>query len=493
MASKHFVAFDLGAESGRAVLGRLSGGRLSLEVKHRFANTPVQMNGLLYWNTPSIWSELKQGLRKAVEPEPGKRAIDLSGIAVDTWGVDFGLLARNGELLGLPVHYRDPRTTSVYKRVCTPAGKQLIFNSTGIQFMELNTLYQVLAMVRAGSPLLDAADRLLFMPDLLTYFFSGKMVTEQSIASTSQMYNPAKRAWAKPMLEQLGVPTDLLGKITPAGRLLGGLRREVIDECGLDAPVISTAGHDTASAVVAAPGEGDNWCYISSGTWSLMGLELDRPIINAQSLAANYTNEVGAAGKIRFLKNIMGLWLVQECRRHWEREGSAYDYATLTQMASEARPFKCVITPDHQPFGKPGKMPEKIAAFCKQTRQPAPSSVGEYVRTCLEALALAYRYTLENLEKLSGRKIDVIHIVGGGTQNELLNQMAADACGRQVVCGPVEATAAGNILVQAMATGDVKDLSHARKIVRASFDVKTYRPSGDAQWQRAYARYRELI
>ena len=307
------------------------------------------------------------------------------------------------------------------------------------------------------------------------------------------MYDPAHKTWALAMLKKLGIPSTMLGKVTPSGRVLGGLRQEVIDECGLDCPVISTAGHDTASAVVAAPGQGDNWCYISSGTWSLMGLELDKPIINAASLAANYTNEVGHAGKIRFLKNIMGLWLVQECRRQWEREGDMYDYATLTRLAAEATPFKAIINPDHEPFGKPGQMPQKIAAFCKQTRQKAPASIGETVRTCLEALALAYARTLDNLQNLSGRKIDVIHIVGGGTQNELLNQMAANATGRTVITGPIEATAAGNILVQAMATGQVKDLAHARQIIRNSFPTKTYEPQDRPAWEKAYAKYMELV
>ncbi len=495
MSEKLFVAFDLGAESGRAVLGKLDKGRLALDVKHRFANTPVQMNGYLHWNTPSLWAELKTGLRKAAGVGELKKPLKLSGIAVDTWGVDFGLIGRNGELLGLPVHYRDKRTDGMLDKAFRMAGRETIFNATGIQFMQLNTLYQMLAMSQQKSALLGAADKLLFMPDLLTYMFCGKAVCEASIASTSQMYNPLTETWALDVLKKLGIPSHFLGKITPAGRMLGGLRQEVIDECGLDAPMISTAGHDTASAVAAVPADSDsdNWCYISSGTWSLMGLELDQPIINKASLAANYTNEVGAAGKIRFLKNIMGLWLVQECRRQWDREGRTFDYGMLTKLAGEAQPFKALIDPDYSDFGKPGQMPQKIAKFCKQTKQKAPATTGEYVRTCLEALALAYRRTVENLEKLSGRKINVIHIVGGGTQNELLNQMAADACGRKVIAGPIEATAAGNILVQAMATGDVKNLAHGREIIRNSFPVKTYRPSSDATWDRVYERYLEIV
>jgi sugar (pentulose or hexulose) kinase len=485
------VAFDLGAESGRAVLGTLAGQKLSLEVKHRFANTPVRMNGTLYWNTPSLWADLKAGLRKSAGIGEGK-AVKLDGIAVDTWGVDFGLFGRNGELLGLPVHYRDGRTDGMVAKACRKIGRENIFNATGIQFMQLNSLYQLLALADEGSELLDMAQSLLFMPDLFTYLFSGKRVCEVSIASTSQMYDPAQKSWAMGLLRKLGIPSHFLGKVTASGRLVGGLRQEVIDECEVDVPVISTAGHDTASAVVAAPGEGENWCYISSGTWSLMGLELDRPVINAEALKANYTNEVGACGKIRFLKNIMGLWLVQECKRQWEREGRNFDYATLTKIAAEAKPFAAVITPDHAEFFNPGRMPQKIAEFCRATKQKSPADEGQTVRVCLEALALAYRRTLENLEKLAGRKIDVVHIVGGGTQNALLNQMAADACGRKVVAGPVEATAAGNILVQAMATGEVKDLRQAREIVRNSFEMKTYEPRETAKWEKAYECFRGL-
>jgi len=491
--TEHYLAFDLGAESGRAVLGKLAGQRLTLEVKHRFANTPVPMNGTLYWNTPALWTELKTGLRKAAGVEDRKKPLTLHGLAVDTWGVDFGLVARHGELLGLPVHYRDPRTERMENKAFGMVGRPAIFAATGIQFMRFNTLYQLLSLSQSHSALLEAATRLLFMPDLLTYFFSGRMVCEQSIASTSQMYDPVRKAWATQLLRQLGIPTDILGRVTPSGRIVGTLRSEVAEEYGLDVPVISTAGHDTASAVVAAPGQGEHWCYLSSGTWSLMGLELDRPIINAASFAANYTNEIGVAGTIRFLKNIMGLWLVQECRRQWEREGHNFDYATLTKLARAAAPFAALINPDDEPFANPGLMPQKIAAFCRRTGQKPPTTPGAYVRTCLEGLALAYRRTVENLEKLSGRKIEVIHIVGGGTQNELLNQMAADACGRAVVAGPIEATAAGNILVQAMATGTVKDLAHARQIVRHSFPLKAYEPRATALWERAYARFLQLV
>jgi rhamnulokinase len=487
---KHYVAFDLGAESGRAVLGSLSGSKLVLDEKHRFANAPVFMNGHLHWNLPSLWAELKLGLRKAAGVDAGKRPLTLAGVGVDTWGVDFGLVAANGELLGLPVCYRDSRTDGMMPAVFKKVPREDVFGATGIQLMQLNTLFQLYSMTQANSPLLDSAARLLHMPDLFTYLFSGEMVHERSIASTSQMYDPRKKAWAKGLLDKLGIPTHFLGKIASTGSRAGRLRAEVASECGVEAPVLSTAGHDTAAAVAAVPAEGDaNWCYLSSGTWSLMGVELDEPIIDASSLAANYTNELGAGGKVRFLKNIIGLWLVQECRRQFARDGAEYDYTQLTRMAREARPFAAAIDTDHGEFLKPGDMPGKIARFCKSTKQKAPATPGEYVRTCLESLALTYRRTLDGLEALTGRKIEVIHIVGGGSQNELLNQMAADACHRRVVAGPVEATAAGNILVQAMATGDVASLAAARKIVRRSFPFKTYEPSQSADWDKAYDRF----
>jgi len=325
---KQFVAFDLGAESGRAVLGTLAGGKLLLEEKHRFANTPVFMNGHLHWNLPSLWAELKLGLRKAAGVDSGKRAARIAGIGVDTWGVDFGMVAKNGELLGLPVCYRDSRNDGMMGKAFRQVSREDIFAATGIQFMQFNTLFQLLAMSRAGSMQLEAAHRLLFMPDLLTWLFSGAMVQERSIVSTSQMYDPRKKTWATHLLDKLGIPTHFLGKVVASGTPAGRLRPEVVSECGIDAPVLSTTGHDTASAVAAVPvEEGESWCYLSSGTWSLMGIESKQPIIDASSLAADYTNEAGAEGTIRFLKNIIGLWLVQECRRQFAREGKEFTYA----------------------------------------------------------------------------------------------------------------------------------------------------------------------
>jgi rhamnulokinase len=504
MTARNFLAFDLGAESGRAVLGSLDGGRLTLEEKHRFPNPTGRLNGHLHWNLLAQWEELKTGLRRAAGTE-GRRdlapakAPEIHGIGVDTWGVDFGLLNRDGDVLGDPFHYRDSRTDGVMERAFQAVPRDKMFAATGIQFMQFNTLFQVLAMRYANSQLLDGAQTLLFVPDLFNYLFTGQRKAEFSIASTSQMIDPNTGTWATGLLEQLGVPTQILPEIVPSGTVLGPLRPDVAAECGVGPiPVIAPASHDTASAVAAvpaAPGSGStsDWCYISSGTWSLMGVETDKPLLGEKALRYNYPNEGGVGGTIRFLKNIMGLWLVQECRRHWQKEGYDHGYAELTEMAARSRGFGPVLDPDHKPFGLPGDMPNKIDRFCRDTGQKTPATRGETVRACLESLALAYRRTIDGLEDVLGRKINVIHIVGGGSRNELLNQMTADACARPVVAGPVEATAIGNVLVQAMATGDVKSLEQAREIVRASFEVKRFEPRDTKQWDEAYGRFRDVL
>jgi len=496
MSVRNFLAFDLGAESGRAVLGTLDAGRLNLSEKHRFANPMGRINGHLYWNLLAQWEELKTGLRKAAVEQHGdqKSPVTLHGIGVDTWGVDFGLLSPSGEILGNPFNYRDSRTDGMFDLAFARVPREQIFESTGVQFMEINSLYQLMSMNETRSALLEIAGTLLFVPDLFNYLFTGVRKCEFSIVTTSQMYDPRKKTWAKEMMEKLGLPTKILPEIVPSGTVIGPLQMSVADECGVEQiPVIAPASHDTASAVAAVPADGTDWCYISSGTWSLMGVELSDPIINEKSLRYNYTNEGGVGGTIRFLKNIMGLWLVQECRRHWQREGHDHSYGELTQMANRSKPLACLIDPDHKPFLSPGDMPLKIEAFCKKTGQRPPNTRGEYVRACLDSLALTYRRTLEGLEDVLGKTVGVIHIVGGGCQNELLNQMTADACGRPVLAGPIEATAIGNILVQAMATGDVKTLAEARQIVRNSFDVKRHEPTASKQWEEAYARYRKIL
>ncbi len=487
--TKQFLAFDLGAESGRALLGTLNGGRLALAEKHRFANPNGRMNGHLQWNLLQQWEELKTGLRKACAG-----GVRIDGIGVDTWGVDFGLIGKSGEVLGNPVCYRDGRTDGIIERAFRGIPRAELVAATGIQLMQFNTLFQLLAMQEQGSDILHAAETLLFMPDLFNYLFTGQRKSEISIASTSQMIDPQTRTWATKLVGRFGLNHRLLAELVPSGTVIGPLQKAVQNECGAgDIPVIAPAEHDTASAVAAVPADGDDWCYISSGTWSLMGVELPHPIINNKSSEYNYTNELGVGRTVRFLKNIMGLWLVQECRRQWAMDGKENTYAELTSLAGQSQAFSAVIDPNHQAFLAPGQMPEKIHRFCAETAQPKPATIGQTVRTCLEALALTYRKTIEGLEDILGRRINVIHIVGGGTQNELLNQMTADACGRKVVAGPIEATAIGNILVQAMALGLVRDLPTARKIVRDSFPVKTFTPQDSAAWDAAYVRYQSII
>lgn len=497
MSVRNYVAFDFGAESGRALLGRLDGGRLTLDEKHRFPNPNGRINGHLHWNLLQQWEELKTGLRKSASDGHGGHN-QIHGIGVDTWGVDYGLLGADGDLLGNPFHYRDSRTDSAMEDAYKVVSKDDIFAATGIQFMQFNTLFQLFSMLKQKPAMLAATKTLLFMPDLFNYLFTGVARAEFSIASTSQMLDPTTGQWATGLLQKLGLPTAILPPIVPSGTILGPLKDDVAAECGVSPmPVIAPACHDTASAVAAVPvddatAKAADWCYISSGTWSLMGVELPKPLINDKVKQYNYTNEGGVGGTIRFLKNIMGLWLVQECRRHWQKEGYDHSYSELTQMAERSHGFGPIIDPDHKPFGSPGEMPVKIEQFCKQTHQRPPQTRSETIRCCLESLALTYRRTIEGLEDILGRKIRTIHIVGGGCQNELLNQMTADATGRTVVAGPIEATAIGNILVQAMATGDVKSLSEARQVVRNSFGVKTYRPTDAKQWDEAYARYRSL-
>ncbi|MCC7351598.1 MAG: rhamnulokinase [Phycisphaerales bacterium] len=487
----NYLAFDLGAESGRAVLGTLDGATLRLSEQHRFLQPNSRLNGHLHWNLMTQWEELKTGLRKATSSLPPDQKI--TALGVDTWGVDYGLIGEGGQVLSNPFMYRDVRTERIMDQAFARVSRERIFQMTGIQFMPLNTLFQLFAANRDHPKLLQAAQTLLFMPDLFNYLFTGQRKCELSIASTSQMIDPRTGQWATDLLRELSLPTHLLPEIVPSATIIGPLREDVASECGTDRITVVAPGcHDTASAVAAVPAEGGNWCYISSGTWSLMGVEADRPIINELSSSYNYTNEIGVGGKIRFLKNIMGLWLVQECRRAWLKDGHEYSYAELTRLAAQSRPFGAWIAPEHPPFGSPGRMLAKIADFCQQSHQPIPATPGEFVRTCLESLALTYRRTLEGLERILGHRIDVVHIVGGGTQNELLNQMTADACGRPVVAGPVEATAIGNILAQAMAVGQVGSLADARAIVRGSFDVKRYEPHDTAAWDEAFGRFQKI-
>jgi len=468
----HYLAFDLGAESGRAMLGTLDSGRLEIEELHRFPNTPVRVFDALYWDTLRLWHEIQCGLAVAGRD----RRVPLDGIGIDTWGVDFALLGADGALADNPRHYRDARTNGVMEKVFSIVPRAEVFAQTGIQFMQLNSLYQYYALQLAGSPALAAARTLLFMPDLLNYWLTGVARAELTIASTSQFYDPRKKTWARDLLERLGLPTGILPEIVAPGTRLGPLLESVAEAAGLGAvPVYATGCHDTASAVAAVPAEGTNWCYISSGTWSLMGAELDEPVINDRVLAENLTNELGAGGKVRFLKNIAGLWLLQECRRAWALEGAQYTYDELVRLAGEAGPAPARI--DVDAFLEPGGMPRKIAEHCLARGERPPETPAEFTRTILESLAERYRQVLASLETLAGRRFDVIHIVGGGSRNRLLNQLVADATGRTVIAGPSEATAIGNVLIQAIGAGELSGLEEARAVVRRSCGVETFQPA----------------
>jgi rhamnulokinase len=479
-----FLAIDLGAESGRALAGHFDGRRLQILEVHRFPNGPVSLPDGLHWDVLRLWSEIKCGIALAAQ-ECG----DLASVGLDTWGVDFGLLDRSGALLGNPYHYRDSRTDGIMDEAFRCVGREEIFERTGIQFMQFNSLYQLLSMVVSGSPRLEVAEKFLTMPDLFNYWLTGRKVCEFSNATTSQCYDPRARDWARSMLEQLGIPTRIFPEIVPPGTVLDDLLPQVAEEVGVRVPIIAPACHDTGSAVAAVPATGVDFAYISSGTWSLMGAELAEPVINADSLTYNFTNEGGVGGTFRFLKNVSGLWLVQESRRTWASRGESLSYDDLTQMAAEAEPLRAVVDPDDGDFLKPGDIPARICAFCERTGQPVPESKGAIVRCALESLALKYRWTLERLEEMLVRRLEPIHIFGGGAQNRLLNQFTADATGRRVVAGPIEATAIGNVLVQMMAMGHVASLAEGRQIVCTSFDVETYDPQGGAEWEEAYGRF----
>jgi rhamnulokinase len=488
-AARKLLAFDLGAESGRGVLGSFDGQRLVLDVIHRFPNGPVRTLDTLHWDVLRLYSEMLAALRRCAAEHGG---IDCLG--VDTWGVDFALLGRGGQLLGNPRHYRDPHTENVLEYAFARVPRQEIFRQTGLQFLRFNTLFQLVAMQRDGSPLLDAAETLLMMPDLFHFFFTGLKVNEFTDATTTQMYDPAGKTWAYELVRSFGLPTGMLGSVVAPGTVLGPLRSAIATDTGLNpAPVIAPASHDTGSAVAAVPAHGASWAYISSGTWSLMGAELDRPLINEKALEYNFTNEGGVGGTSRFLKNIMGLWLVQECRREWERKGRSLDYEELARLAEQSPAFQSVVDPDHRSFILPPSMPAALAEFCRRSGQPVPAGPGEVVRCALESLALRYRWVLERLEELLARRLEVIHIVGGGSQNALLCQFTADACNRPVLAGPVEATAIGNVLVQAIGLGLLGSLADARDVVRRSFAVQSYSPRHPEVWHEPYERFLQYL
>ena len=488
----NFLAFDLGAESGRAMLAEFDGERLRLSQVHRFPNGPVILPDGLHWDVLRLWSEIKHGLATILR-EGGK---NLASIGLDTWGVDFALLDQRGALVSNPYHYRDSRTDGMLEEAFRRVPREEIFEQTGIQFMPINSLYQLLSMVVRRSPALDIVHTFLTIPDLFNYWLTGRQVCEFSNATTTQCYDPRNKDWAWPLLEGLSIPAHMFHDVVPPGTVLGQLLPSVAEEAGLptgaDLAVVAPACHDTGSAFAAVPTEGSDFACISSGTWSIVGTELSQPVINARTLEWNFTNEGGVCDTIRLLKNVAGLWLVQQCRATWASRGESHSYAELTQMAADAPPFQAIIDPDYGEFLKPGDMPARIRSYCQATNQPVLEEKGAIIRSVLEGLALKYRLNLERLEKIVGKELHPLHIVGGGTQNTLLNQLTADATGRLVLTGPVEATALGNVLMQALATGHIHSLSEGRELIRRSFTPAVYEPGDPAPWDEAYGRFLAL-
>lgn len=472
--SKKVLACDLGASSGRALLGSFNGEKLELEVLHKFSNGGTYLNNDFHWDTLKQFNEIKKGIKKAVK----KTSNQLDSIGIDTWGVDYGLLDKNGTLMSIPYHYRDQRTEGMMEEVFKIIPKKKIYQETGIQFMKLNTIFQLFAESKRRPWILKNAEDLLFAPDLLNYFLTGKKFNEYTMASTSQLYNPISDKWSAEIFDRLQLPKSIMNKIIRPSEKIGDILDKVKAECGIEGklPVIAVGSHDTASAVAAAPLTGQNSAYLSSGTWSLLGMELDKPIITEESLAANFTNELGVDNKVRFLKNITGLWLIQECKRIWDRKGMNLSYSDITEAAEAAEPFKYSLDPDHHDFVNPDNMPEAIKNYCKETGQPVPEEPGEMARGIYESLAQNYKEVIEKLEKLTSKKIETLNMVGGGIQAEILCQYTANISKRRVVTGPIEATAIGNILTQLMALGEIKNLEEARIVVRNSIELKEYLP-----------------
>ncbi|AKJ64743.1 rhamnulokinase [Kiritimatiella glycovorans] len=488
-ATRAYLALDIGASSGRALIGRYDGSKLSLEEVHRFDNGPHRVLDTLHWDVLAIFDHIKLGIRAGAAQTSG----ELVSMGVDTWGVDFGLLDERGHLLANPVNYRDSRTDGMMEAAFQRMPREQIFRETGIQFMKINTLYQMLSLVLANDPVLKVARTFLTIPDLIHYWLTGHAVAERTNASTTQFYNPVEKKWAAGMLREMGLPSSFLPELRNPGTCLGQLLTAVADETGAEGLNVVLPGcHDTASAVAAVPAAGKEFAYLSAGTWSLLGTELDEPVISDEALQANFTNEVGVDDTIRFLKNLSGLWVQQEIRRVWAEAGTKYSWDEIGEMAAKAPAFEIVYDPSHPDFLPPGDMPARIDAYCERTGQTPPSTPGGYIRATLEGLALLYAHLYEDLERITGRTLDTLHIVGGGSQNPLLPQFAADALGRTVVTGPVEATAIGNLLAQMEAMGDIGSIAEGREVVRNSFPTQTLEPGDSAPWREALERFRSL-
>lgn len=482
------LAFDFGASSGRAILGTFDGEKIRMEEVHRFSNDPVEIRGTLYWDVLRQFYEIKQGLLKA------KQHGGFNTVAIDTWGVDFGLLDGDGCLLENPVHYRDGRTRGMIEESFQSIPQEEFYRLTGIQFMELNTVFQLMALKRQRPALLERAKTLLFMPDLFNYLLTGEKRTEYTIASTSQLMDAQTGGWSDEVLDRLGLPKEILTPIVLPGTVVGPLDEAMREELGLNsAQVVTVASHDTQSAIAAVPTQEKDFIFISCGTWSLFGTELEAPLINETSAAMNITNERGVEGTTTFLKNIIGLWLIQESRRQWQREGQDFSYAELEKQALAAKPFQCFIDPDAPEFVPQGNLPRRVREFCEKTGQYIPQTVGEIMRCIYESLALKYRLAFKEIRSCTQRDYQEIHVVGGGTKDRLLCQMTADACGVPVLAGPVEATVLGNLAVQLIACGAIENVRQARKIIAQSEAVTPYSPKDTQSWDAVYDQFQHYI
>ena len=485
---KRVLAFDFGASSGRAILGIFDGEKIELQEVHRFSNDPVKINGTVYWDVQRLFFEIKQGILKA------KEAGGFDSIGIDTWGVDFGLLRKDGTLVENPVHYRDARNDGMVEKATEYMSKERMYDITGIQFMDFNTIFQLLSLKENRPYILEEADKLLFMPDLLNYMLSGVKSTEFSIATTSQMVDLKTNNQSEEILDTFGINKNLLTDIAPTGAVIGQLSDEICEELGVPkADIVSVAAHDTQSAITATPCEFDDFAFISCGTWSLFGTEVKEPIINEASKKLNVTNEGGYDYTTAFLKNICGLWLIQESRRQWIREGKEYSYAELEKLALECEPFKCFIDPDAPEFAPMGNLPRRVKEYCEKTGQYVPQTVGEIIRCIYESLALKYRLTFDGIMECTGKTYDRIHVMGGGTKDKLLLQMTAQSCNVNVYGGPIEATALGNVAIQLMSTGAIKDIKEARKIIAKGENLKLYEPKDNADWEKAYEDFKNII
>ena len=489
MKNTSFLAFDIGATSGRSLLGTLDNERLQMKELTRFPNQMLQIGDHFHWNIYSLFEHLKAGLVAAK-----KEGVEISSIGIDTWGVDFALIAKDGSILGVPYAYRDPHTNGMPEKYFDIVPREKVYDLTGIQVMNFNSLYQLFALKQADSSLLEATSEILFMPDALAYLLTGNKVVEYTIASTSQILNPRTKQFESQLLEAAGVSPSILGNIVMPGHVVGTLTEVLADESELGkVPVIAVAGHDTASAVAAVPAENERFAYLSSGTWSLMGIEVMDAIINSETYALNYTNEGGIEGTTRFLKNITGMWLLEQCLKEWKKEGISYAYEKLVKMAEAAPAFQSLIDPDHASFANPASMTKSITDFCVATGQISPSNHAEYVRCIFESLSLKYKNVLGKFIQLAPFPIEKLHVIGGGSKNPLLNQWTANAIGIPVIAGPSEATAIGNIMIQAKAAGCISSLQEMRQIIRNSISLEEFLPENKGEWESAYTKFLEVV